>query len=220
MRVLILLICSLLLKSVKGQATIDNIVSKATCACIDNFLNPETDTTSFYKCFIANIGKDTELIKRESVKIYGDSTNKSFHKLASDVFDRNSETLIFSCDAFFKLIDSTRYSQISGLNKGDLSSTLESLNKIGIEKQDIAFHIKRGMTNFGLQDYDNAIADFDFALSINSNMNEIIFFKAWALENQKKYDEAIKLYTNLASETKNHEYRIFAAVAKRKKNSL
>jgi len=203
-----------------GQSTIDNIVSKATCSCIANFLNPETDTTSFYKCFIANIGKDTILIKRECIKIYGDSTNKSFHRLASDFFDRNSETLIFTCDAFFKLIDSTRYSQISGLSKDELSSTLESLNKTDTGKQDISFHIKRGMTYFGLQNYDSSVADFDIALSINSNINELLFFKAWAFENQKKYDEAIKLYTDLASLTKNNEYKIFAAIAKRKKNNL
>lgn len=220
MRFIIFLSCSLSVISAKGQSITDQIMSKATCSCITNVVKPQSDSTSLYECFMRNIGNDTVLIKKECLRIYGDTSGRSFYKLGNDFFERNSESLIFTCDDYFKLIDSTRYSQLDGLDKNTLHNTLKSLNTIDTKDQDNAFHIKRGMTYFGLQDYDNALIDFNSSLSVDSNRIEILFFKAWVLENQKKYDEAIKIYTNLASLANQKEFRIFAAIAKRKKNNL
>ncbi len=196
-------------------------MEKATCDCITKILDTEKkDDNAFNTCFIKSIGKDTVLIKRECQKIYGDTTAETSYKFGNDFFKRNSVNLIYTCDTYFKLLDSTRYEQINSLNKDSIQSSITSLNMTNPDTWDKDFLVKRGLFYFALADYVNAQKDFDSSLTLDPNTLQSIYFKAWIFEIKKDYDNAIKLYSDLAILTKVNDFNIFAAIAKRKKNSL
>jgi tetratricopeptide (TPR) repeat protein len=221
MRAFIFLNLFFLSVSVLGQTSVDQIMAKATCDCITIMLNPnDKDNEAFNKCFCNSIGKDTALLKKECKLIYGDTTSESLYKFGNDFFKRNSVNLVYTCDAYYKIIDSTRDSQINSLNKDSLRSSLESLNQTDPKTWDKDFLVKRGLFYFALADYDNSIKDLDASLNIDPNTIQSLFFKAWIFEIQKNFEGAIKLYSDLGEITKTNDFNIFAAMAKRKKNSL
>lgn len=221
MRPFVLLTSFLCSTSAWGQTTVDRIMEKATCDCITKILDTEKkDENAFNTCFIKSIGKDTILIKKECQKIYGDTTAATSYKFGNDFFKRNSVNLIYTCDTYFKLLDSTRYDQINSLNKDSIQFSITSLNLTNPNTWDKDFFVKRGLFYFALADYVNAQKDFDSSLTLDPNTLQSIYFKAWIFEIRKDYDNAIKLYSDLATLTKMNDFNIFAAIAKRKKNSL
>ena len=221
MRPFVLLTSFLFSTSVWGQSAVDRIMEKATCDCITKILDTEKkDDNAFNTCFIKSVGKDTVLIKRECQKIYGDTTAATSYKFGNDFFKRNSVKLIYTCDTYFKLLDSTRYEQINSLNKDSIQTSITSLNMTDPSTWDKDFLVKRGLFYFALADYTNAQKDFDSSLVKDPNTLQSIYFKAWIFEIKKDYDGAIKLYSDLAVLTKMNDFNIFAAIATRKKNSL
>ena len=196
-------------------------MEKATCDCITKILDTEKkNDNAFNTCFIKSIGKDTVLIKRECQKIYGDTTAATSYKFGNDFFKRNSVNLIYTCDTYFKLLDSTRFEQINSLNKDSIQASITSLNMTNPSTWDKDLLVKRGLFYFALADYSNAQKDFDSSLVKDPNILQSIYFKAWIFEIKKDYDGAIKLYSDLAVLTKMNDFNIFAAIATRKKNSL
>jgi tetratricopeptide (TPR) repeat protein len=196
-------------------------MQKASCDCISKILDTQTqDANTFNTCFLKSVGKDTLLIKNECKKLYGDTTAEASYKFGNDFFKRNSVNLIYTCDTYFKLLDSTRYEQINSLNKDSIRISIASLNMTNPNTWDKDFLVKRGLFYFALADYLNAEKDFDSSLTIDPNTMQSIYFKAWIYEIKKDYDTAIKLYSDLATLTKLNDFNIFAAIAKRKKNSL
>jgi tetratricopeptide (TPR) repeat protein len=221
MRPFVLLISFIFSTSVWGQSEVDRIMEKATCDCIAKLLYTEKkDDNAFTNCFIKSTGKDTILLKIECQKIYGDTTASAFYKFGTDFFNRNSVNLIYTCDTYFSILDSTRYIQINSLNKDSIRSSIASLNMTNPKTWDKDFLVKRGLFYFALADYVNAQKDFDSSLTLDPNILQSIYFKAWIFEIKKDYDNAIKLYSDLAILTKVNDFNVFAAIAKRKKNSL
>ena len=221
MRLSILLTSFLFATAVWGQTSVDRIMEKATCDCITHLLDTEkNEENAFNKCFIKSVGRDTILIKNECQKLYGDTSAATSYKFGNDFFKRNSVNLIYTCEAYFKLLDSTRYEQINLLNKDSIQSSITSLNMTNSNTWDKGFLVKRGLFYFALADYVNAQKDFDSALTLDPNSLQSIYFKAWIFEIRKGYDNAIKLYSSLATVTKMNDFNIFAAIAKRKKSSL
>jgi tetratricopeptide (TPR) repeat protein len=221
MRPFVLLTSFIFSTSAWGQTSVDRIMEKATCDCITKILDTEKkDENAFNTCFIKSIGKDTILIKKECQKLYGDTTAATSYKFGNDFFKRNSVNLIYTCDTYFKLLDSTRYEQINSLNKDSIQSSITSLNMTNPNTWDKDFLVKRGLFYFALADYPNAQKDFDSSLVKDPNTLQSIYFKAWIFEIKKDYDSAIKLYSDLAVLTKMNDFNIFAAIATRKKNSL
>lgn len=194
---------------------------KATCDCISKILDTSAQNGStFSACCVRSFGKDTVLIKNECKRIYGDTTAEAFSKFGSDFFKRNSVNLIYTCDTYFKMMDSIRYAQMNSINKDSVRASIASLNLTDPNTWDKDFLVTRGLFYFALADYTNAQKDLDAALAVDSNSVQGLFFKAWIFEIKKDYDSAIKLYAYLAALTKTNDFNIFAAIAKRKKSSL
>ena len=95
---------------------------------------------------------------------------------------------------------------------------LEILNRISSDKRDIDFFKRRGYFHLIVQNLDSAKKDFDSAISIGDNTPQTLYYKAIAFEFQKKYEEAILIYSKLARITKNDLYKLCAASANKKKN--
>lgn len=190
------------------------------CDCFSNLLSQTAPKNTFNDCFLNSVGKDTILLKKECQKIYGDSTGESFYKMGTEFFKRNSVKLIYTCDNYFKILDSTRYDQINSLNKDSIRYALTIMNDTDSATWNKDFLVGRGLYYFAVEDYNNALKDFDASLLIDPSTVQSLFFKAWVFEIKKNYDGAIELYSQLALITKNNDFNIYAAIAKRKKNSL
>lgn len=126
--------------------------------------------------------------------------------------------MIYSCDAYYNWLEESRYLPIKNANRDSLLAAVQKMNKIDSSKQDVEFHTTRGMSFFSLQQLEEAIADFNSAIQKDSLAAlQSMFFKAWSLEIQKKYDDAEKLYSYLAFNMKTNYIRVFEAIVKRKK---
>jgi tetratricopeptide (TPR) repeat protein len=73
------------------------------------------------------------------------------------------------------------------------------------------------MAYFQISDLNLALNDFDSALQLDKTALQAIYFKAWTLELQKKYEESNLLYTQLVTLTGKNFFRVFAAIVQRKK---
>jgi len=70
----------------------------------------------------------------------------------------------------------------------------EKFNKNGYNDKDL---IKRGLAYRSLNDPPKALADFNKALELNPNNNEVLSHKANVLEDLKRYSEVIPIYIKL-----------------------
>jgi tetratricopeptide (TPR) repeat protein len=149
------------------------------------------------------------------LKTYGDTTEETGYKFGKETFKKNSVSLVYTCDAYYHLMDTIRYTALRNLNKEEIRKSIADMDSITVKNED--FYTKRGLFYFQLMEVANALNDFDEVLRLNENSFQIIYFKAWGLEIQKKYDEAIQLYNKVATITQKNEIAIMAAVANRKK---
>ena len=215
----VFLITSILSSYAWGQSEVDKIMQRATCNCISKLFATSQTKPTFSECCLKSIGKDTVLIKSECKRLYGDTTAEAFYKFGGDFFKRSSVSLVYTCDAYFKIMDSIRYVQIRSVNKDSVRNSLASLNLTDSSEWNKEFLVTRGLFYFSLSDYTNAEKDLDASLAIDSNTVQAIFFKAWILEIKRDYDSAIELYTKLATLTETNDFNIFAAIARRKKGN-
>jgi tetratricopeptide (TPR) repeat protein len=205
--------------SARSQTDVDKIMERATCDCISKLLETqEKSGDSFNACYLKSLGKDTVLIKNECKRLYGDTSAEASYKFGKEFYQRKMVSLVYSCDTYFKMMDSIRYSQIYSIDKDSLRFSIASMNLTDSNARDNNFFATRGMFYFALTDYANAEKDLNASLAIDSNTVQGIYFKAWILEIKKDYDGANRLYTYLATLTKTNEFNIFAAIANRKKN--
>jgi tetratricopeptide (TPR) repeat protein len=89
-----------------------------------------------------------------------------------------------------------------------------NLNK----KETTEFYANRGILYVQVKQMENALADFGKVEVSHSMYPEVAYYKALALEEQKKYDEELKLYKELFLTTDNIIFLAFAEVVKRKKS--
>jgi tetratricopeptide (TPR) repeat protein len=195
-------------------------MERATCNCISKlFENGTEDRSSFNTCFFKSLGKDTLLVNNECRRLYGDTTAGASYKFGKEFFQRNSVRLVYTCDTYFKMMDTIRYAEINSLKKDTLRAMIATMDVMDSTRWDNNFFATRGMFHFALADYAKAEKDLDASLALDSNTVQGIYFKAWLLEIKGDYDGAKKLYSDLASLTKTNEFNIFAAIADRKKKS-
>lgn len=164
--------------------------------------------------------KNSDLIIRECKALYNDTSYQAGYKFGQDLYGRISVSMIYSCDPYYRLMDTLRYSALHGLNMDSVKNIILTLNKTDPKTWDKDFFTQRGVMYFQVSDFDNALKDFDNAIKLDQYALQSIYFKAWTFEVKKNYDEAILLYTNLARLTKKNDFNIFAAIAQQKKNGL
>jgi tetratricopeptide (TPR) repeat protein len=213
----ILFIASVLITtSTLGQDILDKYVSTAFCNCLSQTKKPTEENLS--NCFQEAMKKHSDLLLKECMTKYKDTSYETGYKFGQELYARVSVSLIFTCKPYYKLIDTIRYSYLQGLNKDSVRTVILAMNKTDQKNWGKDFFTQRGVLYFQTNDLDSALKDFDSAIKLDQLALQSIYFKAWTLEINKNYDEAILLYSNLATMTKKNDFNIFAAIAKRKKN--
>jgi tetratricopeptide (TPR) repeat protein len=203
-----------------GQSTLDKKYSNDVCACLDSLKGHTLNEQNFTDCFQTAMQQNSVLILEEVKKKYGDTSEANGYKFGQELWNRVSVSLIYTCNTYYNLMDTLRYSALKGLNKDTIKATITTLNKTDLKKWNKDFYTERGVMYFQLADFDNALQDFDNAIKLDTNSLQSIYFKAWLLEIRRKYDEAINLYDRLFLLTRRNDFKIFAAIAGRKKNGM
>lgn len=198
-----------------GQDTLDKIISDDLCTCINNTKN--ITQKDFLDCLQTVMQKNSKLIIKECYALYKDTSDEVGYKFGHDLYERISVSMIYSCNSYLTLMDSSRYSELKGINKDSVRNSILEISKQDKTKWGKDFFTQRGVMFFKVSDLNNALKDFNAALKQDQNALQCIYLKAWTLELLKNYDEAFSLYSNLAVITKKNEFNIFAAIAKQKK---
>lgn len=212
------LIASILLISinVNCQDSFDKIISSGTCDCITQLkVFTEQD---YFTCILKAIDNVDDSLLNEFKTDNNDSLFEKSSELGKKVYQRISVSMIFSCNAYYNLMDTLRYAGRYKLNIDSINTLITSLNKRDTTTRDERFYIERGLMYFQVFDMDNALIDFDKVIKSGKHSLEIIFFKALTLELMQKYDEALLLYTDLVKLTNETMFKICAAIVKRKRS--
>ena len=218
MRILLVLV-SVVIESISfGQNRLEEKISVDVCGCISQtkILSEE----NFLYCFQKALEKNGDLILNECKTLYNDTSYQAGYKLGQELYRRLSVSMIYTCKPYYNLMDTLRYSALRGLDVDSIRTSIAKMSISDSTTWNRDFFTQRGVMYFQVADLDNAIRDFDNAIKRDQHALQSIYFKAWALEIKKKYDEAFLLYTNLASLTKRNDFNIFAAIVKQKKNGL
>ena len=202
-----------------GQDIVYKLVSKATCDCMPHVLEVSTGSEDISDCFMRSIGKDSIALQTELEKRYGAQAEEKFYQIGQEYFNSHAVALVDSCDAYFHIMDTIRLRNVRALNKDSLQEVLNKFNSNQDYIKDTNFYYNRGLCYFSLGDYPNALKDFKLSSGNARNINKMNFV-ALSAEFANEFDEAIAMYNKLATLTKAKEYKIFAAIAKRKKNRL
>ncbi len=218
MRTLILIISVLITPNSFGQDTLEKIVSSDICNCISQTKNLVEE--DFLSCFQKAIEKNSDLILKECKALYNDTSDQTGNKFGKELYSRISVSMIYSCKPYYNLMDTLRYSALQGLDKDSINAAISNMSKSDTKTWSSDFFTQRGVLYFQISDLVNALKDFDNAIKLDQYALQSIYFKAWSLEINKNYDEAQFLYSNLATLTKKNDFNIFAAIVKKKKNSL
>lgn len=201
-----------------GQDTLDKKISSDACNCMTTArtLNEE----DFLVCLQKAMEKNSELMFKECIALYNDTSDQIAYKFGQEIYKRISVSMIYSCKSYYNLIDTLRYSSFAGFDKDSIRSAIVNMSNSDLKNRNAEYYTKRGVLYFQIADFGNALMDFDNAIKLDTSSFQSIYFKAWIHEINKNYNEAYSLYSSLAVLTKKHDFNIFAALVKRKKSGL
>ena len=201
-----------------GQTALDTKISSDACICMTSTKNLNEE--NFLTCFQDAMKKNSELIIKECMALYNDTSDQIGYKFGLELYKRLSVSMIYSCEPYYTLMDTLRYTAFAGLDKDSLRHSIINMNNSDKKNWNTDFYTQRGVLYFQIADFKNALKDFDNAIALDKYSLQSIYFKAWVLEIDKNYDEAFLLYSNLALLTKKNDFNIFAAIAKKKKKGF
>jgi tetratricopeptide (TPR) repeat protein len=201
-----------------GQTPLDTKISSDACNCMTSTKNLNEE--NFLTCLQDAMKKNGELILKECMALYKDTSEQAGYKLGLELYERISVSMIYSCKTYYTLMDTLRYSALVGLDKDSIRHSIINMSNSDKKNWNTDFYTQRGVLYFQIADFNNALKDFDNAIALDKYSLQSIYFKAWVLEINKKYDEAFLLYSDLALLTKKNDFNIFAAIAKQKKKGF
>jgi tetratricopeptide (TPR) repeat protein len=203
-----------------GQAEFEKQYSNDVCSCMEKKQYTTYNSDNFLICFQQAFEKDSAQVIKEYERIYGDTLFSESRHFGNELYQKIRISMISDCKPYAVFIDSLRYNHLKNLNQDSLKVELKNLDTIASAKQDVDYYNQRSMLFFQLHLYDSALNNSDKVLQQDSNNAQALYFKGWVNEIKGNYDEAIMLYDKVALMTKEEDFLIFSALAKRKKNGM
>jgi tetratricopeptide (TPR) repeat protein len=197
----------------QNKISLEDLLSNTVCDCIDK--QKTISEESFMECLTPALQEHESLIIKECWRRYKDTSYEASRKLGKLLMDSLTISMVYTCDAYRKSIDSARYNVFKGIPKDSIQYAIDILEQNNSPRTK-NFYLSRGFMYFISEDFAKALLDFNQALLIAPKDIDILSFKAWSLESMKKFDQATAIYNQLALQTKKKEYRIFAAICKQK----
>jgi tetratricopeptide (TPR) repeat protein len=183
MRISLLTLTLFISTTIVGQSNLDKQLSKDFCACFNEIQTPSFNNVE--KCFskALQINQDSLFIAAKSQ--FGETWKDSANKFIQILLGRITVSFIYSCDAYYKYLDTSRNSIYRDINRDSVRKAIKLINKGNPENGDTSFFIKRGEMYFEVSDLNNALSDFNNALQEDSNSILACYFKAWVLEKKE-----------------------------------
>jgi tetratricopeptide (TPR) repeat protein len=178
-----------------GQTFIGKMQNKI-CECITVSVDYKTgmNDQKFTDCWIG----DSLFIKEMSDSLSNIDSLNSYddgYKWGMQYFENNQLKFILECDAWYRFIDSARYSFLGEMDSATqikkIDTITQFLNKHGDQSD---YYRQRGMAYFSLSKYDQAKKDFDKALNLPDANPQNLYFRGWIAELKGNYDEALTDY--------------------------
>ena len=226
-RRVLLLFMSLVYISTSGQknglSNLVNHMSKEFCRCfaesgIHNF--DSLNTGVMQSCFSKYIQTNKKIVVETAKNIYGDTSDISGLKLATELFKKISSKLVYDCDIFYNaLIEDRRlyYKKYYQLNKDSIETILEAKNRVSARLRDAKYYHLRGCEYFYLHEFSSAVNDFDSAEVLDEKFFDInIYYKAQMAELLGNYEEAITEYEIFAKGENMNLIQLYADMLLRK----
>ncbi len=219
MKLSLIVLFSFLTFSALAQTELEKKYAVSVCECLSQKgKDNELSKNNFVECFKSSLAPYQELIKTESLRLYGDTSYLSGYRLGGELSKNTMVSLVNDCDTYFHLVDTVRYSPYNEMNKDSLQKSFTEMNQL--EQKDVEFLVNRAHAAFILKKYEMALVDIQDILAQDSLNVRSIAIKAWIYELNKEYAASYKLYTQVAEITKNVSFKIFAELVKRKEREL
>lgn len=203
-----------------GQSEFEKKYSSEVCSCMDSTQYTAYNTDNFLICFQTVFENNSAQVVHEYERIYGDTLFSEGRHFGNDLYKKIRISMISECKSYAIFVDSLRYNKARNLNQDSLKLELKKLDTIAYSKQDVSYYNRKSILFFQLRLYDSTLNNSNKALKQDSNNVQAMYFKGWVNEIQGNYDEAIILFDKVALITKDDDFLIFSALAKRKKNGM
>lgn len=203
-----------------GQSEFEKLYSNQACACIESKHFTIYTVENFVTCFQEVLQNDSAQVIQEYKRIYGDTTFSEGRHFGHDLVARVQISLIGECKAYAVFVDSMRYNSIGNLNQDSLKVLLKNLDTVASMRRNKEFYNQKALLFFQSSMFDSALTNANKVLQIDSTNAQAMYFKGWVDEIKGNYNEAVVLYDKVAASTKQENFLIFSALAKRKKNGM
>ena len=220
MRLLIFIVSIFSFKLSLGQTQFEKQYSSDVCSCVENKHLTTYTVDNFITCFQEALEKDSIQVMQEYKRIYGDTVFSEDRHFGRDLYERIKVSLIGECKTYAILFDSLRYNSINKINQDSVTIQLKNLDTVGSVRRNKDYYNQKSLLFFQSKMYDSSLANANRVLTIDSANAQAMYFKGWVDEIKGNYDEAIFLYDKVAALTKQDNFLIFSALAKRKKNGM
>jgi hypothetical protein len=198
------------------QDSLYHKVSKEICTCITAGSNGPFSLDDYKRCMTKALENNLELMIREVQQQFGDSADYEKGYAYGQSLGRRLDTgLVYSCDAYFKISDTLRYSVFRVTNKDSVQRLLDSINRAG-NKDDFKLLYNKARLNFFLGNLTVAHSLAKEVLEQDSNDVMALMIHAIFLEKNQMYYEAAQVYYQLASVTEQHSFLVSAAINNRR----
>lgn len=214
----ILLIATLFcFNKINAQTELEKIYAKDACDCIQDLPKDDSAKDSFVLCFQTALMKNEKLVTAECLRLYGDTTYESGYKLGTELTQKTMSNMIHSCDVYYHLMDSLRYSDYAVLNSDSVQQELNKINALAVDERDAEFLKQRGLLQFQLKNYEESMKDVTEMLKTDPDNVTSLFLKGWIHEINGEYDKSIECYERMKELTGAATFNIFIELVKRKK---
>jgi tetratricopeptide (TPR) repeat protein len=218
MRKLLILFCWFFSLTSFAQDTLDTRISEELCLCLTGKTNISVDV--FKECFLTAGLKYEKQIETRGRALEKKRPDLTAEKQGEQLFERISVNMIYTCDSYYKFMDTLRSSVLRGFDRDSISKVIRLGKPDKMQANTAEYHINRGVLYMIVSDFGNALSSFEEAIRLDDQAYLGVYYKSWTLEFLQKYDEAFLLYNELARKTKNTDFDVFAAIVDRKRNGL
>jgi tetratricopeptide (TPR) repeat protein len=212
-----LLLLVTMISSAQSDTLVKQFVNKA-CDCFGEISAFKVlSEESFTECISDNLERNNDLIMKECLQVYGDTTEETAYKFGKQLFENIKVRLVDDCYDYFIFMDSLRSSAWTDQNEDSLKRELKWFNSKNKAPDSSIFYTDLGILKLQLKDISGAYLDLNKAVQLQEDNISAHLFRGWALEMQKDYAKAISDFQYVADTTGDSNYDMIVAIVKRKK---
>ncbi|HEU4607385.1 MAG TPA: tetratricopeptide repeat protein, partial [Chitinophagaceae bacterium] len=208
MKLIALFAAILLSGTIGAQDSLENIISSQVCDCLtEKQVRSQED---FLGCFAEVLEDNKQAVAEACFRLYQDTSYESGYKWGKLLYQKIAVSMVASCTPYYQIMDSVRNVPLLNANTDSLRLELQKMYQQNSGSSDKRFYADRGLLHFQLNELPEALADFEQAVTLDSNYVQTLFFRAWTHERMKHWDETRAQYTALTNKTQVNDFLIFA----------